>query len=746
MKKIGALLIAFVIAFSSYNFEVMAGDYEDNLYIEYDKKAYKYTAKTVDISINGVDVETGEMPAIILNSSTMVPAREVFESSAFKASVEWNGSEQEVYITYADKFIVLKINSTTAYVNNVPIQMNVPAKLIRDTSKQNAKTMIPLRFVSENLGFKVDWDNQTYTAIVTSNETPEATDLPTDGEQLDQLTSDKAKNSLPTLLSNAPIEWISTVNPGSVVLPNSSEITEESNAVSEIQSVKFVEENGEQYFKIASSGPITYAKTSIWDGKYIVDISNSLFDLDQDENTYSQSYSNNPLAYSVRASQYEKDAQGRDVTRVVFVLKNPDETYNLTISPDRKTLMFELTKNKLYSVKLGQSELGDYIVLNGSSTPKVNSFRLSNPDRIVFDLPDVQSLLGSQKASDVKGQYITAIRTAQFDSNTARVVVETEGQADYKIEQLEGNQVMIRFVEPTYDNIIYEHTNTPVITLENSSQSITIDGITYEDRYYDREYIIHLPGDYQSIFGAGGIQIKDDVFDSIEIVQNANGNTDLVIKEKEIYEFRIESDENNVYIKAYKPKELYSKILVVDLGHGGTDPGAIDSTKTYYEKNLNFAMGMYLKALLDVDPSIKVYYTRRDDTFISLQERVAIANEVEADIFVSIHNNSFTPIHNGTETLYFKDVDHPGLDSIELAKIIHDNVIAAIGLNNRGIKDRNDLYVIKNTNMPATIVEVGFMSSAIDLPKITQAETQQKVAQAIYNSIVQTFEKYPTGR
>ena len=99
-----------------------------------------------------------ETPPIIENGSTLVPMRFLFEQTG--ADVEWNGETQTATATLDNTAVTFAIDDTNAEVNNTPATMDVPARLI------NGKTMVPLRFLSEEMGFEVTWDAESRTAII----------------------------------------------------------------------------------------------------------------------------------------------------------------------------------------------------------------------------------------------------------------------------------------------------------------------------------------------------------------------------------------------------------------------------------------------------------------------------------------------------------------------------------------------------------------------------------------------------
>ncbi|MBQ8003222.1 MAG: N-acetylmuramoyl-L-alanine amidase [Clostridia bacterium] len=137
--------------------------------IIYDGKVEDYPWDPIVLVVDGHTVETKEMPPIILNGRTMVPAREFFEELG--AEVTWDNNAKRVIIEYGDERIILTINSRTVYIgtNSASISpSDPPPKIIND------KTMIPVRFVAEEFGFKVEWLNETRTVKITS---PDAEDI-----------------------------------------------------------------------------------------------------------------------------------------------------------------------------------------------------------------------------------------------------------------------------------------------------------------------------------------------------------------------------------------------------------------------------------------------------------------------------------------------------------------------------------------------------------------------------------------
>ncbi|WP_440115524.1 N-acetylmuramoyl-L-alanine amidase [Paenibacillus sp. QZ-Y1] len=172
------------------------------------------------------------------------------------------------------------------------------------------------------------------------------------------------------------------------------------------------------------------------------------------------------------------------------------------------------------------------------------------------------------------------------------------------------------------------------------------------------------------------------------------------------------------------------KIVVIDPGHGGSDPGTISFTQKH-EKHFALALGLKVQALLQQESDIEVIMTRETDIYPTRPERVKLANDLKADVFVSIHGNSVTsaPQVSGTETYYYQRAS-----SKELADIIHKNLIKAMGFKDRGSKNGN-YQVIRETTMPAVLLEIGFLSNQIEEEAMMLESTQNKAAQAIVDGI-----------
>ncbi|HEY5583753.1 MAG TPA: N-acetylmuramoyl-L-alanine amidase [Ruminiclostridium sp.] len=178
-------------------------------------------------------------------------------------------------------------------------------------------------------------------------------------------------------------------------------------------------------------------------------------------------------------------------------------------------------------------------------------------------------------------------------------------------------------------------------------------------------------------------------------------------------------------------------IVIIDAGHGGWEPGAGNGSTN--EKDLVLAISLEIEKVLK-EKNIDSYMIRNDDTYVSLEDRVRIANEKMCSLFVSIHNNSFTDSSQGGILTTYNPYSSTGED---IAKIMQSN-IGDIGMRNRDIVPRPTLYVLRHTNMPSLLLEIGFISNKNDLKLITDSSFQQKCAKQIVLGIEEILRKYTT--
>ena len=172
-------------------------------------------------------------------------------------------------------------------------------------------------------------------------------------------------------------------------------------------------------------------------------------------------------------------------------------------------------------------------------------------------------------------------------------------------------------------------------------------------------------------------------------------------------------------------------LVVLDAGHGGENPGAIYNGRR--EKDDTLALTLEVGRILQ-ENGVDVYFTRDTDVFETPLQKAQEANRTGADYFVSIHRNS-SPIPNqytGIETLVYNQYS----ESARLADNINQQ-LEAVGFENQGVNERQNLVVLNRTQMPAVLVEAGFINT--DADNALFDERFNDIAQAIADGILETI-------
>ena len=186
---------------------------------------------------------------------------------------------------------------------------------------------------------------------------------------------------------------------------------------------------------------------------------------------------------------------------------------------------------------------------------------------------------------------------------------------------------------------------------------------------------------------------------------------------------------------------LTNKVICIDAGHGGSDPGAVGPEGTL-EKDNNLAIALLLCDKLEKNGAT-VIMTREDDQDVygpdaSAQEelgaRVDIANDHGADIFISIHNDAFTnPQASGTTTFHYGSPE-----GIKLASAIQKHLADGLGTKDRGAR-YGSFYVIRYTDMPAALVEVAFISNPEEEVLLASVDGRCQAAESIFHGVMKYF-------
>ena len=318
--------------------------------------------------------------------------------------------------------------------------------------------------------------------------------------------------------------------------------------------------------------------------------------------------------------------------------------------------------------------------------------------------------------------------TVEFDGETSTVIITSPAEETYGLTApLLEDGVLTVAADPEAEVRIFTLTGRVVadfpggVLSDSSFGKVTVDGtaiaaVRYNqyDQGYDVSRVARVVFDLQD-----GYSVDDLLIDFegglLTVLQPEGPET---------------PEEPETPKEPEVPEEPLAPLIVLDAGHGGSDTGA--PYFGYDEKDLVLPMTLAVGEILE-EAGYRVEYTRSDDTYVSLAARAEQANTQQADIFVSIHANAFPqkPELNGLETYYLVGGDR----SKVLAESIHEAVLASTGANDREIRTAS-YYVLKYTDMPAVLVETGYMSNEEECSKLADPAYQALVAQGIANGIM----------
>ncbi len=643
------------------------------------------TVPVVSLMFGKDDILSTDVPAFILNGRTLVPIRFIVDT--LDADVDWNQEDRQAVIYKDGKEIILTIDSSEAIVDGKKVQLpdGVPAKLV--SYKGNARTVVPFRFISEQLGMEIEWISDTYTAVI---DYPHRT----------------------------------------------------------ITDVEYTTYNGIPAIAVKADGKINYnsmylpaVKLGMTD-QLVVDIPNT--DLGSRNYLSDEVNKNGILGY--RASLYETSP--REVVRVTVELemhsrhnthydKETDTLYltfnnkieNISFERDSEAVVIETEETPIFNV----IDLGDRVavdifdsVLNVRGdegidihNDVVEQVRYSQYDsdypeydkvtRVVFDLqPGI---------SFSENMYIDAIN----NDIIAYTTTDPMNQLKYEYPTLVSSVLTLELDRESRSNITNDEVNKIMTIKVDKDQISLLDDVKLD--YYD-SIIKYIEIDGDSERGSYILTIK---YDSETTAQVITGNT--TSREVAVQFTGKESTITN---------PVYGNVLIVlDPGHGGKDSGA------YYggvaEKNLNLDTSLKLKDLLE-EAGFKVAMTRSDDSYPGLYERASLANALQADLFLSVHHNALpsnTSVQ-GVLTVY----DGNSASKTQFAKTIQREMAKGLPAPDKGLQNRPKIVVTREANMPSALAELGFMTNDYERSLLVQDYYRQQCAQALFNGIKSYVDSY----
>lgn len=734
---------------------------------------FAYTGSTAQTSIDGRVVGHGNMPNIIVDNVTMVRAKRVFADTEIGATYSYNKNDNTVTLTTNDTNLVMRIGSTTAYLNDNPVEMLISPMIVTNHETKTNFVMVPGSFTASCLGYDYKWNQEEKTSELTYRVNPPSSDEQSDASNKDDNsehvnlpdTNDDETTAIEPELGDNSINWDKGVIlkqwlSNDILIGKGSNKQSISGSTSDNADVGSVLSITETSYTQKLNGETFQFFGSKAYGKVTSELKNNIITIQiHGMNSYVQNFYPTSLANSIVQDMTSRYDVNTSITTFDVKLREDDVSYDLALSHDKSSLYLNIYRNSITSTSVGSNDLGDYITLTamGAMNPKIS---VQN-GYIMFDFPYTTNGIEDQYTMVEGAKYLSQIYVIDLKDRT-QVYLGLKSEADYYIIEnggwytisLQAKSSNYKPPTPVVEAPVVE---TPVVDLNNKNveiiipkpDGIALDMISDKDLYLKKQFVITLPGDYVSYFQSNPISTNSSIIKNVTVTLNSNYQTEICITTTKIQGYEYTTDDSYIYINVDSPKNIYKNIVVLDPGHGGGAHGAkYFNTK---EKDINFKILYTLgeKYFNTPGSKIKAYYTRTADNDVGLYDRAAFAKEVGADLFVSLHMNASTSkTIKGMEVYYSTNNNSKnkgGINSETLASRLLNDLLPIIGTKNRGTK-KSRFVVVHHNTVPAVLVELGFMSNSSDFNKITNANTQEVVANQLYESLCSIFGNYPTGR
>jgi N-acetylmuramoyl-L-alanine amidase len=339
---------------------------------------------------------------------------------------------------------------------------------------------------------------------------------------------------------------------------------------------------------------------------------------------------------------------------------------------------------------------------------------VSNPGRLIIDVPDTTVAKAKQRKSRNVNRFIREVRVGQLNRNTTRLVVEMKPQYT-----LRPDDVQIRSLSPNRWFVQIPSAMSVESAIAQTSRPIEID-VDMPGGLPDQTITINPVPPGKRIPFPDMPPVEPPV--SVDPPRRPSVRTPIRVRTP---------IETPIDPPIRTPIRAGATVVAIDPGHGGADPGAV-GINGIQEKNIVFSISTQVVQQLR-RKGINAVLTRKGDQEIDLAPRVATAARIKADVFVSIHANAISmsrPDINGLETYYYASAQ-----GRRLAKAIHNRILRSTNMRDKGVRQAR-FYVIRRTKMPAVLVETGFVTGAQDAARFASSSGRTQIAEAIAQGII----------
>lgn len=746
--------------------------------------SYNYTGTQVTYNVNGKKLSTDYPGLVLSNGAAVGPYKEIFEDGLGITS-NYEEGKKTFTLFYGTQTIQMTLGNTQAVVNGKTQTMQNAPFLYSFQNSTEKYLYVPTRFVAEAFGFNYVWDSATSTASI---------DRPIviyDGKEAINYTGISPSFTLNShTVTSADF-------PGYVFDGVPFFSAEDYFEATGMASFDYAEgsglillKKGDVLVRLVLDSPVAY----IDDTSYLLETVPRLI-MPQGA---SKAKVYLPAMFVAQALGY--DVSYHDTTGELIITgkghgstqKEPvkGETISGETTPDTATYGKVLFSYEAYEQVITYfTELGiqvptlvaaysclnsDALYFKGVSLENVHITDKEDVIEIVID--DCRNPFGEKVFYDVENSYLNY--SYLFGTDYFKMLIfKTKELQYYAYSVPDGCVIHLTDTLGLYQDYLKFANVADTVPNETedstdifSSSSLTEllpeavfsrehfvirlpEGVTKamlsdSDDYGNKRFTIAFSGNHVAFLSEQAMYNPVSTLKNVQFSYKlANDTTVITFHTTKIQGYTYTVGDGYLAVRIANPSEIYSKIIVLDAGHGGIDPGTLRGS--VYEKTVNFnVLNLYAKEYFDAS-DIKVYYTRTTDTKIALQTRADFAALVEADFFISFHvNANSSSLVNGTSVYYSTSNNKTtasGLKSSTLATVVGTYLSNAWNTKNRGILSAK-FVVIHNNSVPAVLVECGFITNDSDFAKIKDTAYQKKAAKAVFDAVNEIFENYPTGR
>ena len=678
----------------------------ERISIVYEGEAHDYDNTEISVYVDGEQVVYDGMFPVIIDGRTLIPVREVLENESINAKVSWNGEEQKVTVYKDEMQLDIWVGQSTALVNGQVMSLDTKARLISIEGQTGAKTMVPIRFITEALGYEVKW-----------NQEQQRIDLIGDGMVL--IVPEDIEE--PGIVERPEISATRKVLEGREIQFSLGEQDSEAPVAAEYNDDHRSDETfiSLSLFYSYHDRVAFYTRGPVSDMSYIIQGQYLTIQLDNTSmGIISDSMDTNDNEYMESVS-LRALSQSPPKTEIAIKMAEGVWPRRIDLNEKRDELNVIFGAKGVMAVEAGRYDDGDFLSILGEHED-LHLMRLKKPERLVVDVEDAINPFGVRTFDGFDGDFIETMTIDQFNATTTRFILETNGEQPWQIIEDEGVTHILVGASSDMESSAYH-------------KAFTIRGYEQEDIKDIHVTYDHL--DKSCNFNVPGIKPPEvEVDDEERFTLKAVSSGSFMLQGNHIYEYELRWEDGVVQAYAARPKDIYEHIVVVDVGHGGSDPGAVRGD--LYEKNLNLSIAEHMMAITDGREGFRYYFTRSEDISVSYEKRCEMANDLHGDVFISLHNNAMDveryPHHlntRGLEPILTSNKAHSDSED-DLAQnmmdFVHVNMPEHVI---RGKQVNNHLYILNNTYMPSVIIEYAYMSNGEDAAFLREKANLERLAQ-----------------